>query len=1571
MARAAPGRSRSHSRSRSVYSPHQVSRERSFPNESVVPSRFPSTRALSLSPTPSPINEHSKHGRYLASSPSTGSASSASTAASFGESTRKFYEASAGLVHTGKLLKKNSKYGWKTYYFVCTEVALQYYDARGQEFPTGYMSTSDILEVAHRDEGRRFDVVLKSRARPYKFMARNKARAKEWVDALRSAISGDVGTKPLPSARRRLSQVDLDSAWVVQYWEKLQMSVSMSDSAPGAAEHRLWDTSYYKAALGQPLLASKLMRAHIGDRDLALLLLGILHKPPRTKNDGKDEIFMMLAKFARKAERGAGVSMETKHGHVYIRKRKQHRVAISDTEFLKQRRNPALTQGVHVPIRPPEPTSLAVMGASAPQPQVHQRVRRTRRSRRWSVVPSRFADPGPDVKVNGKVLSMRRSMTPPANVCAISGSHKRCPTNWQDSDTIMMRAVSRAKSPSGRHVDKKSMPDLSLAERIALFDWMLGPNTHVEATESIRRVLYSPIPRVREAVLRLLWTLVLTKEKLNDRPSVDSAATRFSTLLQSTFPRDRTSMNHVRELNRMLLEMLTASTQELSNPVRNLDDVSGKLVVQPQLWRAVFKNLEASHLFPRTHCLKEINFLLINRPANIESLLRQRDWPSWLLPLLFDIPLAPLSAGGSTAPSVSRARNYTMNIFVQLLEHAMLTYSVAAFATEIRRSIVAILSPFTGQSAQVSRVLLSAFCTLLTSNIQRFSLQPAAHAARLWGNVLHFVKLVQVMVFAIPSKYFYLPDTTVDEWRTHDAKSHVEYSDKILVYWKHLLNHSQNHQNKTFLRVELKRFKCQATGSGTSATTGTHSTGSGLESTDVLSSPSGGVVSGSDPPDHHSTPATSASSSAVTSKKSTNSVGSEVKVSAVGPLGSNSTHHIQQTHLTATRRNVRLRREVKGSKSLSPPHSSPVPVRRRKAASRSERNHSLAMFDSLMAYGLTKAAVAQRKTAVMDLKKDFEKNGQRSFFGASDTSATAKLELHGQHWREGLPGDIALVSKVAKLVSALMRRYGNEDVKDRRLASVRGRLFREVPFLHDATAFLSIVREKQQRIPAQMLAGLLRQFVGSSDDARKKIFKSFEAARLRHEARVSRELDAYLALEKSASEDAYKILLLGPGESGKSTIFKQTIINYGKGLPRAKCAEFANDVYHNIVSSLLSLVWHSTQYSTAFVLEDEKRFRESGFVITDSRNGTFEDILAMLMERKQYDDFARLAKHRVTVEKLTHLKAQYIEKLQAATLDVDDQERMMDILQVQAARQREKANLLPPQAIVAWLNEWRKMFKISKSAQVTAAVRTLQSLNHTVHRRIRFSQQVGDAADIVWKDIGIQNTFARRAEFRRFQIQDSAPYFNSKAREIGRLNGPPDPKRGFTSRYTPTVEDVLFARKRTAGVVEERFKIGEQAFRIIDVAGQRGERKKWVSSFSGVTAVIYVSSLNGYDQYLAEDAETLRIHESIDLFREICDEEALSRATKILFLNKLDLFLDKIKKVPITVAFPEYKNDPHDENAAMAYIREQFLKAAGPRTRNELFVYFTCATDQAQVVKILRAVTTGIIRSALSTVGLV
>uniref|UniRef100_A0A1I7WXH0 G-protein alpha subunit n=1 Tax=Heterorhabditis bacteriophora TaxID=37862 RepID=A0A1I7WXH0_HETBA len=41
--------------------------------------------------------------------------------------------------------------------------------------------------------------------------------------------------------------------------------------------------------------------------------------------------------------------------------------------------------------------------------------------------------------------------------------------------------------------------------------------------------------------------------------------------------------------------------------------------------------------------------------------------------------------------------------------------------------------------------------------------------------------------------------------------------------------------------------------------------------------------------------------------------------------------------------------------------------------------------------------------------------------------------------------------------------------------------------------------------------------------------------------------------------------------------------------------------------------------------------------------------------------------------------------------------------------------------------------------------------------------------------------------------------------------------------------------------------------RVIDVGGQRSERKKWIHCFDNVNAIIFISSLSEYDQTLRED----------------------------------------------------------------------------------------------------------------------
>jgi hypothetical protein len=42
-------------------------------------------------------------------------------------------------------------------------------------------------------------------------------------------------------------------------------------------------------------------------------------------------------------------------------------------------------------------------------------------------------------------------------------------------------------------------------------------------------------------------------------------------------------------------------------------------------------------------------------------------------------------------------------------------------------------------------------------------------------------------------------------------------------------------------------------------------------------------------------------------------------------------------------------------------------------------------------------------------------------------------------------------------------------------------------------------------------------------------------------------------------------------------------------------------------------------------------------------------------------------------------------------------------------------------------------------------------------------------------------------------------------------------------------------------------------FRLIDVGGQKTERRKWIHCFDNVPAILFVIGLSCYDQYMFED----------------------------------------------------------------------------------------------------------------------
>jgi hypothetical protein len=96
-------------------------------------------------------------------------------------------------------------------------------------------------------------------------------------------------------------------------------------------------------------------------------------------------------------------------------------------------------------------------------------------------------------------------------------------------------------------------------------------------------------------------------------------------------------------------------------------------------------------------------------------------------------------------------------------------------------------------------------------------------------------------------------------------------------------------------------------------------------------------------------------------------------------------------------------------------------------------------------------------------------------------------------------------------------------------------------------------------------------------------------------------------------------------------------------------------------------------------------------------------------------------------------------------------------------------------------------------------------------------------------------------------VIEAMPEYIERLTDIARLN------------YVPTVNDILLSRVRTTGITEERFIIGDAAFVMFDVDGQRSEMKKWMHCFDGVNAVLFVAALSEFNQVLFEDEETNRM----------------------------------------------------------------------------------------------------------------
>jgi len=334
----------------------------------------------------------------------------------------------------------------------------------------------------------------------------------------------------------------------------------------------------------------------------------------------------------------------------------------------------------------------------------------------------------------------------------------------------------------------------------------------------------------------------------------------------------------------------------------------------------------------------------------------------------------------------------------------------------------------------------------------------------------------------------------------------------------------------------------------------------------------------------------------------------------------------------------------------------------------------------------------------------------------------------------------------------------------------------------------------------------------------------------------SRALDAKMAADNTVEQQVNKLLLLGAGESGKSTLFKQMITLYGKGFSEADRMSYLPIIANNIITAMKTLCKHSPTFGAV-------------------------------------------------------------------------------------APQNEKAK---------------------------------QIVENELKGDEELTPDIAGSIGALWADEGIQITYGSRTHF---QLTDSAKYFFDKVKQIS------------AEGYTPTEQDVLRSRVRTTGIVENEFEIDHNKFKMFDVGGQRNERKKWIHCFESVTAVLFVAAISEYDQVLYEDENTNRMVEALNLFEEICNSRWFRDTSIILFLNKRDIFSEKVTKVPLTVCFPDYDGDNSYAHAC-EYIKDSFES----RNRNkdkQIYTHITCATDTDNIAAVFNAVKDIIIRQSLNDAGLV
>ncbi|XP_072517271.1 guanine nucleotide-binding protein subunit alpha-14-like [Salminus brasiliensis] len=243
-----------------------------------------------------------------------------------------------------------------------------------------------------------------------------------------------------------------------------------------------------------------------------------------------------------------------------------------------------------------------------------------------------------------------------------------------------------------------------------------------------------------------------------------------------------------------------------------------------------------------------------------------------------------------------------------------------------------------------------------------------------------------------------------------------------------------------------------------------------------------------------------------------------------------------------------------------------------------------------------------------------------------------------------------------------------------------------------------------------------------------------------------------------------------------------------------------------------------------------------------------------------------------------------------------------------------------------------------------------------IHQVAKLERRHVDAIQRLWADSGLKICYGRR---REYQLLDSTEYFMTNLDRIAA----PD--------YVPSAQDVLRVRFPTTGINDYSFEVEKITLRIVDVGGQKSERRKWIHCFENVTSLIFLASLSEYDQLLEENNRDNRMEESLMLFYTTIHSPWFANASIILFLNKKDILAEKIKTSDLRDYFSSFQGKRRDADDAMNFIQDMYTHQAMNQDKKSKTVYthFTCATDTTNIRNVFNDVKDTVLIKSLQEYG--